>query len=248
MPAFAVYYVPPAESPLYQAGSSILGYDLRTGALLPVENPTRSAFATHLAPYPLAWLNAPQQYGFHMTISPALEFELDRLPAIEQEIDSLLNSFEPSTSWELTPCTEWIDIAGYVGLRYDPNLPLVMLHTLVTALINPLATTSPNLRRFEAGETHGLSRAQEHRLRRYYYRYVLEEWFPHFTLFNEITLSETVTPEQIRAGVLAAMPTPQPLTVESLALLIKDDGARHYRLHREFMRRDYPQAYAQDKA
>jgi hypothetical protein len=43
MTKFAVYTVPPADSLLYQCGSEILGYDVRTGEFLPEENATRAA-------------------------------------------------------------------------------------------------------------------------------------------------------------------------------------------------------------
>jgi hypothetical protein len=37
MPKFAIYFVPPAESPFYQLGTHVLGYDVRgrTSATMP---------------------------------------------------------------------------------------------------------------------------------------------------------------------------------------------------------------------
>ena len=48
MAYFALYYVPPADHPFYQLGSQMLGYDVRTGQILPVENAARARLSAEI--------------------------------------------------------------------------------------------------------------------------------------------------------------------------------------------------------
>lgn len=238
MPDFAVYYVPPADHPLYRVGSDLLGYDLRAGLLLPETNAARSAFVD----FTPDWVRDSQQYGFHMTIGHAMHFEADQLSRIEAEIAAIMNLFDPKKPLELTPCRD----AAYVSLapqwacllRYDANQALLMLHALVVARISPLSTGTPQLRRFLAGET-APALHEQHRLTQYYYSYILDDFYPHFTLFNPLPVTDI---DPVRAAVMATVPEPTPMTVATLCLLVRPDGEPHYRIHREFSFADYPQS------
>ena len=67
MAKFAVYTIPPADSLLYQRGSEMLGYDVRTGQFLPEDNATRAA----LPEFEPQWVEKPQTYGFHIHAHPS---------------------------------------------------------------------------------------------------------------------------------------------------------------------------------
>ena len=239
MPDFALYYVPPAEHPLYQIGSELLGYDLRAEKVLPVENTARAG----IPGFNLNWVEYSQQYGFHMTILHAVHFQADRLGAIEAETESIMNLFDAAKPWELTPLegTAYTAIAPQWAclLRYNPNQAFMMLHALVVARLSPLGIGTPQLDKFIAGEIdpplHG-----QHRLTQYYYQPILDDYYPHFTLFNPLPVEDI---EPVRVGVMATVPQPEPMTVETLCLLVRPDGETHYRIHREFSRKDYPQAF-----
>lgn len=236
MPDFALYYIPPADHPLYQAGSELLGYDLRAETVLPTDNPTRAG----IKGFNESWVRDSQQYGFHMTIGHAIHFEAERLGAIEAETESILNLFDPSKAWELKPLigNAYVAIAPQWAclLRYDANQALLMLHALVVARLSPLGVGTPNLDRFLSGESTPPIYGQ-HRLTQYYYSSLLDDFYPHLTLFNPLPVAEV---DSVRADVLAAVPTPEPLTVETLCLLVRPDGESHYRIHREFPRKHYP--------
>ena len=85
MPDFALYYIPPAEHPLYPVASELIGYDLRAEKEMPVENPSRAK----IPGFDVSWVDDPHQYGLHMTIAHAMYFQADRLAAIEAEIATL---------------------------------------------------------------------------------------------------------------------------------------------------------------
>jgi putative phosphonate metabolism protein len=63
IPRYAIYFVPAAETPLYQAGAALLGYDVYSGRRLP--------FPGGLALGGDAWsalTSEPRVYGFHATL------------------------------------------------------------------------------------------------------------------------------------------------------------------------------------
>src|ERR1041385_1793011 len=84
MPDFALYYVPPAEHPLYPVASELLGYDLRAEKVLPVDNASRAK----IPGFDVSWVKDSNQYSLHMTIAHAMYFQADKLGAIEAEIES----------------------------------------------------------------------------------------------------------------------------------------------------------------
>lgn len=237
MPDFALYYVPPAEHPLYPVASELIGYDLRAKKEMPVENVSRSK----INGFDVNWVDDPFQYGLHMTIAHAMHFQADRLAAIEAEIESIMNLFDPAKAWEITPCVgeAYIRIAPQKSclLRYDPNQAFMMLHALIVARLSPLSTGTPQLEKFMAGSLRPSLQAQ-HRLVQYYYYNLLDEFYPHFTLFGPVPVSDI---EPVREGVMAVIPKPEPMTIETLCLLVREDGEAHYHIHREFPRSDYPQ-------
>jgi len=238
MPDFALYYIPPAEHPLYRVGSELLGYDLRAEKVLPVDNASRAK----IPGFELSWVGDSHQYGLHMTIAHAMHFQADRLGAIEAETESIMNLFDPAKAWEITPCvgTAYTAIASNWAclLRYDPNQAFIMLHALIVARLSPLGIGTPQLDKFMAGEIQPPLHAQ-HRLVQYYYYNLLDDFYPHFTLFNPLPVEDV---EPVREAVMAVVPEPELMTIETLCLLVRQDGEKHYRIHREFSRKEYPQA------
>ena len=140
MAKFAVYTVPPADSLVYQRGSEILGYDVRAGEFLAEENATRAA----LPEFDAAWVEKPQTYGFHMTTGYSLYYDPQTLPQIEAEMEMVVGCFGRDVHFELTPADDplpfWRD--NIVVLHFNPNPAMLMLHTMLTARINPYGTSS----------------------------------------------------------------------------------------------------------
>jgi hypothetical protein len=67
---------------------------------------------------------------------------------------------------------------------------------------------------------------------------MLDGWTPHFTLMMPYTGHQ---PETMRSTLLNLFDD-EPIKVESICLLVRQDGETHYRLHREFCLKEYPQA------
>lgn len=235
MAKFAVYYIPPAESTLYQRGSEILGYDVRTGQPLPLDNPTRSA----LPEFDEAWVLQPQTYGFHVTTGYSLYFDTETLPEIEQAMHDVFNCFGVGVPFELTPVTEriafWRD--EICVLHCVPNPAMLMLHTMLIARVNPYGTASNVSKAYEDKSPANLDPVRAHRVKQYYTPYMLDGWIPHFTLMMPYSGTQQ---DAMHKALLALFP-PDPIPVESICLLVREDDETHYRLHREFLLRDYPQ-------
>jgi len=233
MAKFAVYYIPPAESALYRRGSEILGYDVRAGLFLPDDNPTRAALPE------FDWVARPQTYGFHITTGYSLYFDRPTLPQIEQAMDDVFNCFDTSAAFTFTPAAErvvfWRD--EIVVLRYDPNPAMLMLHTMLIARINPYGKASNMSDSYADKDPAALNPLYAHRVRQYYTPYMLDGWVPHFTLMMPYTGSD---PQAMRAALLDMFDA-EPISVESICLLVSEDEETHYRLHREYFLADYPQ-------
>lgn len=227
MPKFAVYYIPPAESQLYQHGSEILGYDVRTGEFLPEDNPTRA----QLPEFDADWIAQPQTYGFHVTTGYSLYFNQADLPAIEAEMESVCRCFG-EVEFLLTPQDEHIKFWNdtIVVLHYAPNINMAMLHAMLIARVNPFGTSSNVTKRYATKDPAALDPVLAHRVEKYHTPYMLDGWTPHFTLMMPYEGQHCEAMKSTLTGLF----DDQPIHVESICLLYKDDGETHYRLYREF--------------
>ncbi|MBK8023760.1 MAG: DUF1045 domain-containing protein [Chloroflexi bacterium] len=235
MAKFAVYTIPPSDSDMYRQGSEILGYDVRAGVMLHEDNSTRR----HLPEFDPAWAALPQTYGFHATTGYSLYFDMATLPQIEQAMDDVFNCFSSGVEFLLTPAAERIPFwnGDIVVLHYDPNPAMLMLHTMLIARINPFGTGSNVSEAYAHKSPESLNPVNAHRVRQFYTPYMLDGWVPHFTLMMPY---EGQQPEAMRAALLELFP-PEPLRVESICLLVRDDEETHYRMYREFHLKNYPQ-------
>jgi len=234
MPMFGVYYIPDAESALYQTASNLMGYDVRTGKLLPEINPHRERF-NHFNP---EWALAAQEFGFHATIGHVMHFDPKRLSQIEDSIETLWNLCDPEKPFLLTPTEEFLYVNGTsLTLYYHANQPLMMFHAMVVANIHPLGNSTPFSVEYATGKHANLTPAQHYRTRMYHQYWILDDWFPHLRILGQITDN---IPENLYAELLNIIPEPEMLTVDSVCLVIKEDEETHFKLHREFMRSDYP--------
>ncbi len=118
MAKFAIYYIPPADSLLYQRGSAILGYDIRARQTLPVENPTRQA----LGEFHSDWVEMSQYYGFHVTTAGTYEYDPMTFAwdAVIETVADILDVLDPHTPLELLASPDLIWGKSFVGLRFTP--------------------------------------------------------------------------------------------------------------------------------
>lgn len=228
MAKFAVYTIPPAESILYQRGSELLGYDVRAGEFLPEDNPTRAA----LPEFDPAWIAKPQTYGFHMTTGYSLFYDPATLPQIEAEIETVVGCFGNDVEFKLSPAADpipfWRDTIAV--LHFEPNPAMLMLHTMLTARVNPLGESSNVSRSYAEKDPQTLDPVKRTRAENFFTTSMLDSWTPHFSLMYPYTGEQK---EAMQAALLDLFP-PEELSVTTTCLLIRGDDETHYRLHREF--------------
>jgi hypothetical protein len=75
-----------------------------------------------------------------------------------------------------------------------------------------------------------------HRVRLFHSPYILDAWTPHFTLMMPYNGGERTAMHQ----TLLRLFSDEPIKVESLCLLVREDDETHYRLHREYHFAEYP--------
>ncbi len=233
MPKFAVYYIPQDNDPFYRLGTQILGYDVRsqTSIALPSE------IQASLDHFDASWVLTAQPYGFHLTISDAIDCHWSTIPLVERELADLLECFNPTHPFMLQRSTNqtvaaWGETGKYsLVLPYEPDSSLRILHTLIVARINPLGTGSGFLKEFLAQPELKLPLHKAQKTRLFYSPTIFDNWFPHFTLLNPYTGADAA----LMASSLAQFFDPYTsLTVQTISLLIQTDDQTNWQIYREF--------------
>lgn len=237
MPKFAVYYIPEAD-PLtsdapgfFQVGSAILGYDVRAGSTAPMPPDLRSKVG-EINP---AWQRIAQVFGFHLTISDAIDFNLGDLDRVEEELLAILNCFAPGEVFRLEQSPDFIpDWGPSIVLRYDPNQHLCALHALVVARINPIGTGSRLLRDYLENPDQFIHEPHmAARVLKFYSPRILGGYYPHFTLLNPYTGPDRTAMVQALKRVFEAY---REITLHTICLLVQYSEEKKLVLYKEFKR------------
>lgn len=181
----ALYWAPEADDPLHAAGSSWLGRDAATGAVLPQPS---------LPGLDLAEATAdPRGYGLHATLKPPFRLA-NGFAAARDATAALAARIAP---FELPPLAVH-DLDGFLALR--ETAPCHALHAFADACVEALdahrapATEAEIARR----RPERLPPRQRAHLDRWGYPYVFEEWRFH------VTLTRRLKPEE-KAVILPAV-------------------------------------------
>lgn len=235
MPKFAVYYIPQADDPFYRLGSQLLGYDTRSRNSLPLPSDTREA----LGQFDATWTTISQPYGFHLTISEAIDCHWAKLPSLAHDLADLLACFDPAYPFTLQQHSEHsVGIWGEQGkhslvLLYEPNEHLRMLHTLLVARLNPQGTGSSYLKKHCTQPETELPPHELQQLRLFYSPKIFSNWYPHFTLFNPYTGTDAT----LMASRLAHLFAPyKQITINTLCLLVQPNDQANWHIYQEFHR------------
>jgi Protein of unknown function (DUF1045) len=175
---YALYFVPPADSALYQFGSSVLGYDCYTGGTLTrPDELVRDARAWH------SMVDEPRRYGFHATLKAP--FHLSSA-CTEMQLLGALQNF--AASGHVIPVIDPVirmlsGFAAILSQQLDPSLDALAANCTKTfdsfrAPISPQERT----RRIAAG----LSQAQVKNLDQWGYPFVFADFRFHMTLTGRI--------------------------------------------------------------
>lgn len=187
---YAIYYAPPADTPLWRKAAAWLGRDAYTG-----EAPTRPYLA-ELDGLDLDDLTAdPRGYGFHATLKAPFELAPDR---VESELLDAAGTFAAG----MTPVNASIAPAAlgrFLAFRLqDREMEMQALHAACVRVFEPFRaplSEADIARRRRAP----LTPEQDARLLAWGYPYVFEDFRFHMTLTGQIR------DEALRGRVLEAL-------------------------------------------
>ena len=113
---------------------------------------------------------------------------------------------------------------------YDVEPGVLMLHTMLTARVNPFGIGSNISRAYERCDITKIDPVLAARVRQYHTPYILDGWTPHFTLLMPY---KGLQREAMYLTLCDLFPA-DTISATSVCLLVRQDGESHYRLHREF--------------
>ena len=210
---YAIYFMPEAKSALWEAGSSILGYDASAGGDRPF--PDHPALAGH----PLAdWTAAPRRYGFHATLKAPFVL---REGATEAALLAAAREFAARQMAFTLPSLEVAALGRFVALvpaaRSEPLQALADASVVDFDPFRAPMTAADRARRL----AHPLGERLEAQLDRWGYPYVFDDFTFHMTLSGPL-------PDAARAAFQAALQNihariAAPLRIDAVAVFRQAD-------------------------
>jgi putative phosphonate metabolism protein len=212
-PRYAIYFVPAAETVLYQTGAALLGYDAYSGRHLP--------FPGGLALGGDAWsalTSEPRVYGFHATLKAPFRLASGRSA---EELAAHLARFaatrEPVV---ITPAVRTLDrFAALV-----PSVPSAALGRLAADCVQDFDGFRAPLSDGERAKRLAAPLTDRHRenLERWGYPYVFDDFRFHMTLTGPIAPASEGAVLACLRDKLGAVEG-RPLAVDRIALLCQPD-------------------------
>lgn len=223
MARFAVYYIP-QKSKLYDTGSSLVGYDIRGQQTV-----AQPAFTKP------EWAPDHGQFGFHVTITDAVDVDDDQIEVISSRIADLLKCFRPGLEYTLTPdrIGFWRDSSNAAVMVLRPNRSVEMLHDVLVTDLHSRGKGSDYTRRYAANPGAFTSETDIHRVKTLFGPYIFDDFVPHFTCLESFTGSgqERAAMEDELRKTLAGVDT---LTLDTVCLVVQRDGEEHFSIYKEF--------------
>jgi putative phosphonate metabolism protein len=223
MTRYAIYAMPPTDSPLWKLGSSILGYDAVTA--LDVPFPDQPLFHDPLS---LAWSAEPRRYGFHATLKAPFKLAEGRS---EKMLIAELASFamgRPCFSLDLTLAV----IGHFLALvAVDPPLALQVLADACVSHFDPFREPmTPEDR--ERRHPENLIQRQVENLDTWGYPYVFDDFQFHMTLTGSLDHADRLKVEPVLRDLLSQISLRMP--IDSVALLRQDDPNGRFVVRQRF--------------
>jgi hypothetical protein len=225
MTRFAVYFIP-APGKFYEAGSSLVGYDIRSQQSVAQPSFTKPA-----------WAPEQGQFGFHMTITDAIEIDDELIDEIPSRVSDLLKCFRPDNQYilEADRIGFWRDASNTAIMVMKPNRNVEMLHDVLVASLHPLGKGSEYTKRYAADPNAFVPNTPTdiQRLNVFFGPFIFDDFVPHFTCiesFTGTTEERPVIESQLRELLVGT----DRLTIDKLALLVQRDGEDHFSILKEF--------------
>ena len=184
---FAVYYAPPAGSPLARLGRAWLGVDPETGGAV---DDSAALPADLLAALPVpreTLVRSARLYGFHATLkAPFRLAEKIDLDSLDAAIEALAQRTAPVEAPRLMVKAD----LGFVALQ--PSAPSPAIDALASACVTGLDLMRAPLTGAELAKRRraGLDMVEDAHLRNWGYPYVLDRFRFHMTLSGQLARRE----------------------------------------------------------
>lgn len=211
---YAIYFMPPADDPLWHFGSAILGYDAATG--VETGPPKFPAFAG----LPMGeWTREPRRYGFHATLKPPFYL---RDGCSEQQLLAHARAFAASRRVFVDPPLRLSQLGGFHALVLSQPSPA--LHALADDSVREFDRFRAPLTEHDRHRRllRPFSARQLDYLERWGYPHVFEEFIFHMTLSGWLAEPErqrlAAPLAEIYAGVAA------PLVFDAITVFVQPRG------------------------
>ncbi|HUB93597.1 MAG TPA: hypothetical protein VMB52_03785 [Verrucomicrobiae bacterium] len=222
---FGLYLIP-EDSELYQVGSTVTGYDIRGQRSI--------APPSYINPM---WQTVASEYGFHVTITDAIDIDSSKLPTVSQHVRQVLACLKETNVYALTKKRVgfWGEGRADAALVLTPNRPVEILHDVLVSVIHPLGMGSAYVDAYnDHPETYFVdSPAQVEKTRQFYAPYIFDEFVPHFTCINPFT-GTTRQREELEEALREQFASVETVEFHTLALVTKAVDESHYKIIEEF--------------
>jgi hypothetical protein len=216
--SFGLYFIPRPGN-LYDAGSRLLGYDIRANRNV----------VTHGFVDP-GWTADAAAYGFHVSITDAIEIAEEKLSSVIGTVQDLLSCFTNDTEYTFTNAGVTFWDKSLLVLELSPNRSIEMLHDVLVARIHPLGSGSAYT---SGGLLVAPDSPESAKLRLFHSPYIFDAYRPHFTCLQPFTGTDQERHDvQKQANELFA--SYSHIRMGSLALVTKQQSEEHYHIHTEF--------------
>ena len=222
---FGLYFVP-QPGRLFEVGSAITGYNVRTGQTV---GPPGFVMPE--------WQIGSSEFGFHVTVTDAIYFDPADLDHLRRHTREVLSCFNPANRYMLEKqhVEFWGEDNQLAVLKLQPNREVQMLHDVGVASLHPLGAGSEYTDAYQRDPAGYFSASpfQINQTKHFYAPYIFDNFNPHFTLLNPYRGS----PEEqrdIEARLVAEFEFVEELEIDSLALVVQGAGEAHFRIVEEF--------------
>ena len=223
--------MPPARSPFYRLGTSILGYDVRREQDTHQDNFIRA----QLPDFHEDYVKRPRKHGIHCTIVAPQACRYGDLASISYDIECSLNCFAENTIFEMSAASDFVTYWGkkqqIAVLQYEANPAMLMLHTLLVSQLMKYVTPDTELPSQELAHEY-------HRIQHFNYPFVFDGFTPHFTLLFPYKGNRHHDMQDTLYSLFGQF---KKQLIESICLMVQPDKESQWQIHQEFNRSDYPQ-------
>lgn len=211
---YAIYFTPPADAPLAEAGASWLGRDAFSNTLVP--RPTSSTLSSAEIAYHTA---AARRYGFHATLKAPFRLAEEQT---EAALEQALATFCAETGPVIVPRLVIGQLDGFFALLPETrSLELEALAGDIVVAFEPFRAPASEAE-IERRNPDALGPAGLRNLCRWGYPYVFESFRFHMTLTGRVIPQERER-VAIALGEHFSAALRNPVSIGSLALFVEPE-------------------------